>query len=420
MSRRRRRDWVRLDNAAKIFPSTASGRSNNVFRISCELMHDVDAVTLQHALDITIGRFPIFQVVLKRGFFWYYLERTDLMPQVQQEHRPPCSRIYNKDIRSLLFEVTYYKKRINLEVFHALADGTGAMQFLRTLLVIYLSMKHSGSASDDIPDIDYDASYAQKSEDSFDRYYDPTKKYKSKKVKSYLLKGPKVPEGRLNIIEGVMSAREALKLSKAAGVTLTEYFTALLILSVRNEIPIRFAHRPVVIAIPVNLRKYFESFSARNFFGLITVGQSMDSGVTKVEDIAKQVKESFAAQLTPGNLIRRMSGLTSLERNLLLRAVPLVLKDITLKIGKDRSQSDETCTFSNVGIVDMPEFVRHYIDRFEVFNSTNKLQACLCTYGDKLTITFTSAFSSTEVQKNFFRGLTSAGVETLIVSNDIS
>ncbi len=47
-------NWYRLDNAAKIVPSTAKGANTRVFRITCELKEDVSKDILQRALDETI------------------------------------------------------------------------------------------------------------------------------------------------------------------------------------------------------------------------------------------------------------------------------------------------------------------------------------------------------------------------------
>ena len=61
--------WIRLGNAAKIFPSTSSKKDPKVFRFSCELTEPVDGQTLQFALDQTMEKFPFYRSVLKRGYF---------------------------------------------------------------------------------------------------------------------------------------------------------------------------------------------------------------------------------------------------------------------------------------------------------------------------------------------------------------
>ena len=96
-------------------------------------------------------KYPLFQAVLRKGLFWFYLEHRDIRAVVKQETEPPCSRLYIPDKKSLLFQVTYDKDRINFEVFHALTDGTGAMHFLQELVQNYLILAHP---QDDIPRIE--------------------------------------------------------------------------------------------------------------------------------------------------------------------------------------------------------------------------------------------------------------------------
>ena len=76
--------------------------------------------------------------------FWFYLEHRDIRPVVKEEKKPPCSRLYIPDKKSLLFEVSYHENRINFEVYHALTDGTGAMHFLEELVQNYLILAPSG------------------------------------------------------------------------------------------------------------------------------------------------------------------------------------------------------------------------------------------------------------------------------------
>ena len=93
------------------------------------------------------------------------------MLAVKKEDAPPCSTIYKSGQKRLLFQVTYYKTRINLEMYHALGDGTGAMQFLKTIVYHYLLLAHPREFAGNKPMLDYDASLAQKASDSFEKYY---------------------------------------------------------------------------------------------------------------------------------------------------------------------------------------------------------------------------------------------------------
>ena len=134
--------WRKLDNAALAFPLVTGKHDTRVFRFYCECKEPVDPEILQKALDETMKKYPLFQAVLRKGLFWFYLERREIKAVVTEEKKPPCSRLYIPDKKTLLFEVTYYKNRINFEVYHALTDGTGAMHFLQELVQNYLIQKH--------------------------------------------------------------------------------------------------------------------------------------------------------------------------------------------------------------------------------------------------------------------------------------
>ena len=206
------KSWSRLDNAAKIFPPTSSKRDSKVFRFVCELYETVDAKTLQRALDKTVTRFPFYRSILKKGFFWYYFEDTTLQPVVKKENDRPCTPLYDADRPGLLFRVCYYKKRINLEVFHALADGIGAVNFLRTLVYFYLAEKHPDCVDEKFQLNDYDPSPDQVRQDAFRKYYDKDKKAnQEKKARAFCPNGPYLPEDHIGIMEGVLSAKALLQ-----------------------------------------------------------------------------------------------------------------------------------------------------------------------------------------------------------------
>ena len=124
--------WDKLDNTAHVFPVIAGNEMTNVYRISVVLKEEVQQDLLQQALDIVLPKFEIFHVRLRQGIFWYYFEENvKRAPRVHEEETYPCRYIVQNKNRSYLFRVTYYKKRINLEVFHVLTDGMGGINFLR-------------------------------------------------------------------------------------------------------------------------------------------------------------------------------------------------------------------------------------------------------------------------------------------------
>ena len=66
--------WMRLDNAAKIYPAVQNEELTAVFRLSCVFKDRIRARPLLQAIHRIEDRFPYYKVKPKKGFFWYYLE----------------------------------------------------------------------------------------------------------------------------------------------------------------------------------------------------------------------------------------------------------------------------------------------------------------------------------------------------------
>lgn len=164
--------WVRLDNASRIFPATCNNQDTKVFRLSCELKDDVEPNVLQEALDRTVRVFPHYNSVMRRGVFWYYLEESDLKPIVEKETTPVCAPLYVHEERNLLFRVMYYRRRISLEIFHALTDGTGGIWFMQVLTYYYLLLRYPYLQRLNIP-MPVQSSLAEKMVDSYSQFLLP-------------------------------------------------------------------------------------------------------------------------------------------------------------------------------------------------------------------------------------------------------
>ena len=118
--------WERLDNTAHLFPAIAGESMSNVYRLCVTLSELIEPEILQQALNMVLPKFDGFNLRLRQGFFWYYFEENGKpAPKVTEETNFPCRYIYLNQNNSYLFHVTYYKYRINLEVFHVLTDGMG-------------------------------------------------------------------------------------------------------------------------------------------------------------------------------------------------------------------------------------------------------------------------------------------------------
>jgi NRPS condensation-like uncharacterized protein len=338
---------------------------------------------------------------------------------VSEENKSACSALYHQNRRNLLLDVSYYDKRINVEMYHALADGTGAVEFLKTLIYHYLTIMHKSDFNGKLPNLDYDATLTQKSDDSFLKHYSGDRKLLNKGMhqKAYHIPGRRYIDNRFKILEGEMSVKGVLELAHRYDTTLTVYLTAIFLKAISQEMSTRAKKYPVVLAVPVNLRTYFPSVTARNFFAVTRISYHFGKNSDRLEDIIKAVKEAFEKELKEDNLRGHMNRLSALEHNPFMRVVPLVLKDYVLGFANYLNNRGITASLSNVGKITITKELAPYIQLFDCFVSARRPQICMCSFDGRLVISFTSPFAGTDIQKNFFRMLTGEGIEIAVATN---
>ena len=408
--------WRSLDNAAKLFSAASSPKDTRVFRFYCELKEEVKEEILQEALNQTIQKYPVFLSVMRKGLFWHYLEKSELRPVVREEYKEPCSSLYVRDKKTLLFEVTYYKKRINFEVFHALTDGTGATEFLRELVKKYLIHE------EDLEPVELSNQYLtvkDQEDDSFSRYYDPDfPRKKKKKIRAVQIKKGGKGYEELQINEASMSVKELLGIAREKKVSMSVLLTAAFICAIHEEMSRMQEKKPVILMVPVNLRKIFPSDSMLNFFGYIEPGYQFGGGKDSFEDVLEAVKLYFQENLSKEHMAGRMNELIAIEKHKILKWAPLELKNRCIRAGAKMAEQEVTAVLSNMSVVKMPEDYAQYIEKFGVYTSTNRTELCICSFQDTLSLGFTSRYDSTNIQRNFYRILKELGASVKVAEPD--
>ena len=289
--------WDRLDNTAHLFPVIAGESMSNVYRISVTLTELVDRELLQQALDMVLPKFDGFNLRLRQGVFWYYFEENGKpAPRVREESAFPCRYIRQNKNHSYMFRVTYYKYRINLEVFHVLTDGMGGINFLKELTYQYLRLAHPKLREKVGDSLSSDTSLNR--EDSFLKNYKHSSQKGYQTKRAYLLKGEKLPPGEFGVMHGYMKIPELKKVCHAYGVSINEYLVAVYVWSVYTEcmhgMP---SERPVRVAVPVNLRPYFNSITTKNFFVMVSAEFHPTKEIYTFEEVLKSVSESLRSQI---------------------------------------------------------------------------------------------------------------------------
>lgn len=260
--------WYRLDNAGVLYSALKKEKYAPVYRFSAVMDEPVDPDALQRAVDRTMPRFPTFRVRIRKGFFWCYFEPNPKPgPFVKPDISNPCQPMRDRQDNDWLIRFYYYESRISFEAFHAIADGSGALAFFRTLLAEYLRERGVTIPPDPlILDVTQPPA-PEELEDAYGRYAGPRALPGGRKRTAYPNTSTPEPFYTLNVTMGLLSVAALKQKARGYGATITEYLTAVLLLSLiekqRAEQP--FRQKPVALAIPVNLRGWFPSRSLRNF-----------------------------------------------------------------------------------------------------------------------------------------------------------
>lgn len=441
-----KKNWVRLDNASNIFLAARTEVDTKVFRFSATMTESVDPASLQKALVKTYEAYPLFQNVMRRGVFWYYLEHTDKIPYVQTETLPPCTAIYHYDRKELLFRVIYNHDRIHLEVFHALTDGTGAMWFFEDLITEYTQLRHPEAFGDEAQKT---PRQKQDLEDSFKRYFrknknreaEPSRKpfeeaYKKaddiekslqpyeeqpKQKNIHRVKGSMTPDHRPRIIEMQTPVKPVLNLARSHNVSLTMYLTAVYMMSVYESIDEKKEEETITVSIPVNLRQFYPSFSVRNFFSTTLMAYTFKKNEAyTIEKICAVIDKQLKKELKPEAIEKRLKRFIGFEFHPAVRVVVRPVKDIVLKWVSLYTNRKITVAMSNLGRLTLPEVVEPYVDNINFYTAVVRPQFCMNSYKDKLNILFTSPFIDTAIQRHFIRHLTQEGLQVQIDANKVT
>ncbi|MCR5768485.1 MAG: hypothetical protein K6G45_08355 [Lachnospiraceae bacterium] len=410
-------NWYKLDNVAKVFLATVSKRDTRTFRVSCTLKDKIDPGILQEAVLLAIQDRPQMQVRIRRGIFWHYLEDTDITPKVVEEHERICPLLYAPAKAMLHYQVTYYGNRINLEIFHALADGTGGMEFLNIIVLHYLKLRYPGRISDLA--IHSGASTADLSQDSYRQFFEkPGLKKASNTAKAYQPGGFKFSYDQLQFFEIHMPVDQILSKAKELKISLTSYLGARWMMAIRDDMPQRKRNLPITISLPVNLRNYYPSQTARNFFNSVYVTHVFDKEITP-EELAAEFDNTLKNNLLEENIKTQMDSYETMEFVAPVRAVPLFIKQPIVRFFTKKSAKKVSMVFSNMGIQKPPAELNEYIEYYSGFCSTNTLFSTMFSYNGHLTLGVSSAYTNTGVVKNLVRGLSGSGVDIRVYATEV-
>ncbi len=425
VARARKLRWMKLDNAAKIYPAARNNNWSSIYRLSATLTEKVDREVLQNALDITLRRFPSFAVRLRRGAFWYYFQQLSEAPRIQEEYSYPLTKMSKEEIRKCAFRVIVYENRISVEVFHSITDGSGAMVFLKSLLAEYLQQRYG---------IRIPATHGvlgrleepreAELEDSFLKYAGP-RNASRQESNAWRLSGTPELDGFQHLTCMMLSSADVQKKSKEYGVTMTCFLASAMLMALQNmqvqQVPDRRDRKPLKVQIPVNLRSFFPSQTLRNFSLYTNPEIDPRLGTYDFREICQVVAHKMGLDFTTKQLAMKIATNVSSERLMAVRIMPLFLKNWIMKAVFNAVGEKTLClSMSNLGRVQLPEVMEAYVQRMEAIlgvQASGPHNCVVMSYKDTLYINFIRDIQESDLEFHFFQVLRDMGLQVTVQSN---
>lgn len=418
--------WLKLDNAAKIYPAARNRDWTNVYRLSVTFKDEVDPTVLQEALNVTVKRFPSVAVRLRTGMFWYYLEELPEAPQVLHEEDCSLNRMTFRSIRKCAFRVLYYRRRMSVDIFHAVTDGNGALVFIKTLAAEYIRRRYGIEVPCEEGVIDIHEEVPESElEDSFGRYDSPVSASR-KEADAYRLSGTPEPDRFRHLTTGILDADEVKRMAHEYGATVTVFLSAVMMKAIydlqNQKVRRPNKRKPVRVLIPVNLRKLFPSNTMRNFALYLTPDIDPRLGEYTFEEMISAIHHRLGLDLNAKTMAYKFTPNVRNERMKLLRIAPLFLKNAVMKlVYLAVGERKVSICFSNLGMVKLPSAMARYVTRIDFVLGVQASSPCncgICTYGGRIYINFIRSISESELERLFFTTLRKLGLHVYIESNE--
>lgn len=412
--------WRKLDASAKLFPFVSNKNLSSVFRVSAVLKEEIEPKILEKALNQVLEKHTSFKVMLRRGFFWYYFEQNPKKAKIELEKTYPCQYIEKRKSKGYPFRVSYYEKKINLEVFHSLTDANTAMKFLKEIVYEYIDLKKNitNEKRNNLTE------FVDNVEDSYLKNYDKNKNKGTKLQKAYNIQGKKLPFGARGVLHFYINVKDIKEIARASGATLTEYLSAVLAYSIYLEKHKKNkASDPIIINIPVDMKKYYESQTALNFFLFITITIEIDSNKKyDFKDFLRMTLSEFDKRLTHAKLENMMTSTVKTGSNIFTRIVPMPIKKVVTYLTYMHTRKNITTTLSNIGNIKVLDEYKEEVEKFLFIFAPDNIGNTKCSmvsYGDELVFSFTSLLADCDIEKRFYKFLKEKNIKIEVEGNGV-
>ena len=461
--------WYELDAFAKTYSSIISEGRTTCFRLSALFSENIDLEILKNVVISLEKKYPFYNSELKKGIFLNYLQQKKTHFIIEEEKTYPCTDIQKDNP----LRIIYFNNKLSIEIAHFLTDGKGAALFFQDLIEEYLEKRYflENFEKDKKNNLIYKTEKKKeikiekinkiinfgkkinknekdfenkKSEKNFfektrellgndsglknsqkNEYVDLYEKYMRKVSKETTIKSAfhlpmKILEkGQYHITTGEIDVESLKEESEKYGTTIGKY-----LLSVYFKILLdRYsqAKNPIVIGVPVDLRKIFEETTYRNFFINITPSMDASLGAYTLSEIITYLDNYFALKITKKEFYKSIYKAMNPIQNIIIKSVPYLIKRIFFPFIFDYyGERGYTTGFSNLGIFKVNKKYEKYLKGFRFLPPPSK--RCKIKMGvvsdfNKVYVNFGNLTANYDIERDFFVYLRKRGIKSKIITN---
>ena len=413
--------WYELDAFAKTYSSIISEGRTTCFRLSALFTENIDIKILKEVSNFLEKKYPFYNSELKKGIFWNYLQQKKTHFMIRKEVTYPCTDI-RKDNP---LRIIYFNNKISIEIAHFLTDGKGALLFFQDLIEKYLEEKYFCEKTnfqkiEEILESSGETEKIKKNE-----YVDLYEKYLKKVSKETTIKSAfhlpiKILEkGQYHVTTGEISINDLKTESKKYGTTIGKYLLAVyfkILLDRYSQ-----AKNPIVIGVPVDLRKIFEETTYRNFFINITPSVDASLGAYSLSEIITYLDNYFALKITKKEFYKSIYKAMNPIGNMIIKSVPYLIKRLFFPFIFDYyGERGYTTGFSNLGIFKVDKKYEKFLKGLRFLPPPSKrckIKMGVISDNQKIYVNFGNLTANYDIERDFFIYLRKRGIKSKIITN---
>ena len=164
--------------------------------------------------------------------------------------------------------------------------------------------------------------------------------------------------------------------------------------------------KEIIVSVPINLRKYYKVDTLSNFFSSMNINPGIIKNKLKTfKEVLDNVNKEFKEKLNTTKIKQYLSRDVKTGTNFGIDIIPLNIKKFIMKKFENLIYTNATSTISNVGVIDIDNNYKKFIDNIFVITKPWKMQkikCSICSYEKKLNITINSNIKDEIFHQTFY------------------